>query len=78
MLGKTGGSWKGRERTSAGKWQECWRGAAEPGRVGPTAQRRKGDGRQTWEPRLGEEEGKTLEPLVEETGRWEKPSSHHH
>ena len=70
LLGKTGGSRKGRERMSAGRRQECWRGAAEPGRVGPTAQRREGDGRQTWEPRLGEEEGKT--------GRWEKPSSHHH
>lgn len=49
-----------------------------PEESGPTALRRKGDRRETWEPRLGEEEGKTLEPLVQETGRWEKPSSHHH
>lgn len=49
-----------------------------PEESGPTAQRRKGGGRETWEPGLGEEEGKTLEPLVQETVRWEKPSSHHH
>ena len=40
-----------------------------PEESGPTALRRKGDRRETWEPRLGEEERKTLEPLVQETGR---------
>ena len=33
LLGKTRGSWKGKERMSAGNRQECWRGAAEPRRV---------------------------------------------
>lgn len=63
---------------SAGKRQECWRGAAEPRRVWANSTEKEGHQEETWEPRLGEEEGKTLVPLVQETGRWEKPSSHHH
>lgn len=69
LLAMRRNSWKGRRRTNAderpGLQVGCW------ARQSVDRQHREEDGRsetgkETWGPRLGEEEGKTLEPWVQE------------
>lgn len=78
LLGKTRGSWKGWERMSAGKRQECWRGAAEPRRVWANSTEEEG----WWEGDLGTPPGRgrrkntgTLSAGNSEVGKAKFPSS---